>query len=176
MKDVKTPIELDRHRHIIFDMNAFYELEQHFGSFDGMINELNSNPKDAIPLLLWIGLLQDDEKLTNEQVIEMTKNTLHYQLAEKILRAVSLGLPVSDKGPNTNTNTTSKNEEKEWDWSWFYYMGTVLLNMPEAVFWRSTPRKLFSLWETHKKVNGLDQAEKPNKASSQAQAFVDHYL
>ncbi|WP_206704656.1 hypothetical protein [Paenibacillus alvei] len=45
-------------------------------------------------------------------------------------------------------------------------MGTVLLGMSEAVFWRCTPRKLFALWEVHKRVNGLDnttpaQAEVP---------------
>ncbi|GAB6931589.1 hypothetical protein JCM10914A_55720 [Paenibacillus sp. JCM 10914] len=177
MKDKKTPIELDKVRYIMFDLNAFYETEQHFGSFNGMIEQLNTNPKGAIPLLLWIGLLHDDEALTVEQTIEWTHDISHYYIAEKILQAVSIGLPESNTSNTTNKpSTDTASIEKGWDWAWFFYMGTVLFNRSEAVFWRTTPRKLFAMWDIHRQVNGLDQAQPESKESAQARAFVDQYL
>lgn len=61
--------------------------------------------------------------------------------------------------PDSSTTQSSSGESKGWDWNWLYYMGTVLLGMDERSFWRCTPRKLFSLWEVHKKVNGLDKQD-----------------
>lgn len=174
MKDEKVPVVLDRQRYIIFDMNAFYEMEKQFGSFDDMIVVLTNNPKESIPLLLWIGLLHDDEHLTIDQVKDMIADTAHIQIAEKILQAVSLGLPESDK---TKTNGTKpEKQENAWDWAWFNYMGTVLLNRPEAVFWRTTPRKIFALWEIHKKVNGLDKEEQESPEQAKARALIDQYI
>lgn len=38
-----------------------------------------------------------------------------------------------------------------------YYFGTVLLNMSEEVFWRCTPRKLFSLMDVHVQLNTTEE-------------------
>jgi hypothetical protein len=58
-----------------------------------------------------------------------------------------------------------------WDWDWLYYMGTNLLKMSEKEFWRCTPRKLFALWNVHKKVNGLDT--KTTKKEENKEVFID---
>lgn len=51
-----------------------------------------------------------------------------------------------------------------WNWLWLYYLGTVVLGMSEAEFWRCTPRKLFALAEVHLKVHsGEGQKEKPQE-------------
>ena len=52
-----------------------------------------------------------------------------------------------------------------WDWTWYYYIGTVVLNMTEEVFWRTTPRKFFALLGAHNRANTNDESEekKPNK-------------
>jgi hypothetical protein len=50
-----------------------------------------------------------------------------------------------------------------------YYIGTVLLNMEESTFWRCTPRKLFSLIDTHIRINNPDEA-KPSGQSNQSVA------
>lgn len=42
------------------------------------------------------------------------------------------------------------------DFDWFYYISTVHLNMRESDFWRSTPRKIGTLWRMHKKFNGWE--------------------
>ena len=38
-----------------------------------------------------------------------------------------------------------------------YYLATVILNMSEEVFWKCTPRKLFSLIEVHARFNNPDE-------------------
>ncbi|MEO2212125.1 hypothetical protein ABGV40_14880 [Paenibacillus amylolyticus] len=54
-------------------------------------------------------------------------------------------------------------------------MGTVILQMQEAAFWRCTPRKLFALWKVHKRVNGLGEQEDP-VASAAQQRWIDQYM
>jgi hypothetical protein len=48
-----------------------------------------------------------------------------------------------------------------------YYVGTVLLRMDENTFWRTTPRKLFSLMEVHVKINNPDAATPSGKDNKQ---------
>lgn len=35
------------------------------------------------------------------------------------------------------------------DWVLLYYVGTVVLNMSESVFWKSTLRKLHAVFKCH---------------------------
>lgn len=46
-----------------------------------------------------------------------------------------------------------------WDWGWLFYLGTNLLKMTEEQFWRSTPKKLQSLFKVYKSVNGISENE-----------------
>jgi hypothetical protein len=45
-------------------------------------------------------------------------------------------------------------------------MATVILKMSEEEFWKCTPRKLFAIWEVHKKVNGI-------KSEKEEMAYID---
>lgn len=40
------------------------------------------------------------------------------------------------------------------DWVRLYYIGTVVLGMPEAAFWHTTLRKLRALYRVHLQVRG----------------------
>ncbi|WP_337039328.1 hypothetical protein [Paenibacillus illinoisensis] len=52
-------------------------------------------------------------------------------------------------------------------------MGTVILQMQETVFWRCTPKRLFALWEIHKRVNGLEEKDAaPNDPSGYINQFI----
>lgn len=53
-------------------------------------------------------------------------------------------------------------EDDAWDWPFLYYVGTVLLNMPERAFWRIMPRKLNELAQVHAQLNGSGET-KPQK-------------
>ncbi|MHB8984052.1 MAG: phage tail assembly chaperone [Carboxydocellales bacterium] len=59
-----------------------------------------------------------------------------------------------------------------WDWPWLMYMGTVLLRMTENEFWRCTPRKLFALWNAHKRYNSSpEEQNKPSVACLDATPY-----
>lgn len=55
-----------------------------------------------------------------------------------------------------------------WDWPMLLYVGTVILGMSEAKFWRTTPRKLNALAKVHSDLNssGADEDDKCDTAST----------
>ncbi len=76
IREVRIPIELDKPRTLLFDLNAFAELEDKFGS-----------------LLLWAGLLHEDENLTERQVGAMISLTNVEKIMEQITEALTAALP-----------------------------------------------------------------------------------
>ena len=45
--------------------------------------------------------------------------------------------------------TAASGAQESVDWVLLYYVGTVVLNMSEKVFWRSTLRKLHAVFKCH---------------------------
>jgi hypothetical protein len=76
MSDVKavrpikqgTPIDLDRERHLLFDLNALAALEECYGDIDKALKELGKGSIKAIKAILWCGLLHEDPKLSQTEV------------------------------------------------------------------------------------------------------------
>ncbi|MNW55195.1 hypothetical protein D3C74_328430 [compost metagenome] len=172
MKIEKTPIYLDIQRHLVFDLDAVYDLEKIYGAFMDAIKAVRLDAFDDTARMLYFGLRHEDAALNEEAVSGFIDVTNRFVVIEKILRSVSLSLP--DRGDHHQGEFTAQEENKGWEWDWLYYMGTVLLGMSEAVFWRCTPRKLFALWAIHRKVNGLDPTESPEY--KRTQAWIDQYI
>ena len=64
IKGKRIPIELDRTRHLIYDLNALAELEDRVGDLDKFFKSLSE--KKGLPLkimrfMLWAGLISEDE-------------------------------------------------------------------------------------------------------------------
>lgn len=177
MKDKKAPIYLDRRRHLLYDLDAVYELEQIYGSFAKAIKSVRLDAFDDTARVLYFGLRHEDETLTIADVDQLIDVTNRFEVIEKIVKAVSLSLPDSSTVQTTTQQTQQPDDidESGWEWDWLYYIGTVQLGMSEAVFWRCTPRKLFSLWAIHKRVNGWDE-EKETPEQSAAKAWVDQHI
>ncbi|MNW39617.1 hypothetical protein D3C74_167090 [compost metagenome] len=173
MKVKKIPIDLDKQRNIVYDLDAIYDLEGIYGSFDEAIKSVRLDAFDDTAKMLYFGLRHQDSTLDETAVDQMVDVTNRFTIIEKILQAASLCLPDNDTS-QTNTQTQQDTGNKGWEWDWLYYIGTVLLGMSEAVFWRCTPRKLFALWAIHKRVNGLEEKESPEQAK--AQAWIDQYI
>lgn len=57
-----------------------------------------------------------------------------------------------------------------WDWPFLLYVGTVLLKRTEAAFWRTTPRKLNVLIETHLELN---KSSNDDEAIPKNGTFID---
>ncbi len=58
IREVRIPIELDKPRTLLFDLNAFAELEDKFGSLDQAFQKMQAGSVKATRTLLLAGLLQ----------------------------------------------------------------------------------------------------------------------
>jgi len=71
LKDVKpvtVSLVLDKERTIKYDLNAFAELEDTYGSMEQAFAAMQSGSMKAARTLLWAGLLHEDESLTPRKV------------------------------------------------------------------------------------------------------------
>ena len=68
VKSVVVPLLLDKPRTIKFDLNAFAELEEKYGSMEKVFSAMRSGSIKAARTLLWAGLLHEDESLTERTV------------------------------------------------------------------------------------------------------------
>jgi flagellar motor switch protein FliG len=70
-KDIRpkaVPIQLDKQRHLLYDMNAFCEIEDKLGGIQQAFDILMNGSPKGIRTLLWAGLIHEDEELTEKQV------------------------------------------------------------------------------------------------------------
>ena len=68
VKEIAIPLSLDKPRTVKFDLNAFAELEDKYGSMEKAFSAMQSGSIKAARSLLWAGLLHEDETLTERQV------------------------------------------------------------------------------------------------------------
>ena len=93
IREVRIPIELDKPRTLLFDLNAFAELEDKFGSLDQAFQKMQQDSVKATRTLLWAGLLHEDENLTERQVGAMISLTNVESIMEQITEALTAALP-----------------------------------------------------------------------------------
>lgn len=103
LKGKRVPIELDRTRYLIYDLNTLAELEEKIGELDQFFKSLSErvNQKKALPfktvrLLLWAGLVSEDEKLTEKQVGSFVFLENIELVTNKIIEAVNASMPLAD--------------------------------------------------------------------------------
>lgn len=174
---IKTPIDLDKRRNIVFCMASFAELDEMYGSKRKALESLQSGGLKHIRAWLWAGLIHEDEHLTIEDVGSIIVNStkeLILDVTDKVLKAASINLPLSTPDDVKHDAAVVSEENTGWDWDWMYYMGTTILGMSEDEFWRCTVRKLFALWDVHVRANGLDQHKE--KKTSAPPGFIDQFI
>jgi hypothetical protein len=100
VKVKEVSIMLDKPRKIIFDFNAFVDLEDIYGTIEEAMKVLGEKKIRTLRQFLWIALKQDDETLTEMQVGKMLSLVDMGIITEKLTEAVSTGLP--DEKPKKN--------------------------------------------------------------------------
>jgi len=96
IKDVKIPIEVNGEvKHINYDLNAFAELEDIYGTMEDMQAALDTGSIKAIRKFLWAGLIHENKDLTEEEVGKWFNVISMPIVSEKINEALGLALPVS---------------------------------------------------------------------------------
>lgn len=100
IKPNKIAVILDKERHLLFDLNAFAELEDLYGSVDNAMDALDSGSIKVLRKLLWLGLIHEDEELTERQVGAMLDMPSVNILGELINEALTAQMP--QKGEEGN--------------------------------------------------------------------------
>ncbi|MBD7967768.1 hypothetical protein [Paenibacillus gallinarum] len=93
---VKLPVNLDKPRNLIYDLNAMIELEEKYGTQRKAIEAITSKKLKAIRTWLWAGLVHEDEFLTEKQVGSMLSGAdpeVLLDMVNKIMEALSVNLP-----------------------------------------------------------------------------------
>ncbi len=172
MKQRYTAVELDDIRCLLYDLNAFYELETTYESIPKALLTLKTNHMTELAEFLKIGLAHENDLAVTKDQIELWINIENRMLlTEQVIHAISIALPNNKKESN-QASTSNATENDAWEWDWIYYIGTVLLGMSEAVFWRCTPQKLFALWDVHKRYHGLTD----NEAQQPSTSYLDQFI
>jgi hypothetical protein len=93
VKVKKIPVMLDKERHLVFDLNAFCELEDKYGGQKEALEALNSGSFKAIRAFLWAGLLHEDENITEKQVGSWITMDNISEISDRITEAMKNALP-----------------------------------------------------------------------------------
>lgn len=93
MKRKQTFIELDKERELIYDLNSFAELEERYGTVDDALGQMEKGSIKAIRCVLWVGLIAEDETLTEKQVGRMITIQDLERLSETMNEAMTNDLP-----------------------------------------------------------------------------------
>lgn len=84
-------------REIRFTLNAMAELEDRYGSVDAAFKALDSGSIKAARCVLWAGLLDSDETLTEQQVGKLIDIQLMNKIMEDLGDALSEDMPAKDE-------------------------------------------------------------------------------
>lgn len=92
------PITLDQPRTLLYDFNAFIELEELYGDVNKAFKGLEQLKMKPIRDMIWAGLLHEDENLTPRQVGKMLHPSNIEEIALKITEAIGVSLPEPEEG------------------------------------------------------------------------------
>lgn len=93
------PITLDKPRNLLYDFNAFIELEEQYGDIKIALEGVEDLKLKPIRDMIWAGLIHEDENLTRKQVGRMLNLTNMQEIASKIMEALGVSLPEPEDKP-----------------------------------------------------------------------------
>ena len=105
IREIAVPITLDKPRTLRFDLNAFAELEEKFGSMDAAFHAMQKGSLKAARSLLWAGLLHEDETLTERKVGGMVTLANMSGIMDSITSALTAAMPDGDEVASTGDPT-----------------------------------------------------------------------
>lgn len=115
VKDVRikmVPIVLDKERNLKFDLNAFAELEEIYGSIDDAMEAMEKGSIKAVRALLWCGLIHEDAELTTKDVGALIGLSSLQDLATALTTAMGTQMPAEPKSKGKGKgNKEVENEE-----------------------------------------------------------------
>ena len=86
-------ITLDKERHLLYDLNAFAELEEVFGTVEEALKALESGKLKAFRAILWCGLIHEDEEISITDVGALIGLADMEYVATALNEAISSAMP-----------------------------------------------------------------------------------
>ena len=103
VKPVTVSLTLDIERTLKYDLNAFAEIEEVYGSMQQAFAAMQAGSMKAARTLLWAGLLHEDEKLTPRKVGALVTldnmNPVMDAISEALLEAMPEDDTAEPEGP-----------------------------------------------------------------------------
>lgn len=98
IRDKGVPIQLDKKRHLKFDLNALCELEERYETIDKAVDVITNNPKlKDIRYILYLALSHEDEELTEKQVGKLITIKNINEVINALNKAMNVSLPDVDE-------------------------------------------------------------------------------
>ena len=91
-----------------FDMNAFAELEEIYGSVETALNKVGVGSIKVFRTFLWAGLIHENKELTQEDVGKMFDLSETVELKKLINEAIKNGLPDLKENPSKKEQSQAK--------------------------------------------------------------------
>ncbi len=97
------PVMLDKERNLLYDLNAFAEIEEHYGSIDEAMAALEKGSIKAVRVLLWAGLIHEEldekeqPKITVRQVGSWIAPSMLQDIADKLGQAIGSAIPEEEE-------------------------------------------------------------------------------
>ena len=108
IREKKTPSKIGAEtKYLHYDLNAFAELEEVYGSIESAMNALSKGSVKAIINVLRAGLLHENEELTVKDTGKMFDLSRMKEIGELINQAITLAMPDQDE------NSLKKNTENK---------------------------------------------------------------
>lgn len=105
VRDIRTKlisIQLDKERHLKFDLNAFAELEDIYGDINAALEAIQKGSVKAIRAMLWAGLVHEDKSLKIEDVGAMIDMSNINEVVSIISDAISEAMPKEKEDEEKN--------------------------------------------------------------------------
>lgn len=100
-------MNLDKERHLKFDLNAFAMLEEKYGSIDEALRKIENGSITALRFILWAGLVHEDPTLTVEDVGRMFDIRNLSEVSKQIFEAVGAAMPSREGGDLEDPSKTA---------------------------------------------------------------------
>lgn len=109
IREKKTPLQVGENAYNLFyDLNAFAELEEIYGSVEKAMSILAGGSVKAIINILWAGLIHENETLTQKEVGKMFDLSQMPEIGSLINEAINRAIPQSSEPAGAKTDTKKK--------------------------------------------------------------------
>lgn len=114
MKQIGVTINLDKERHLVFDLDSFCEMEEKYGSVNEVFKAIGKGSMKDLRYITWLGLKNEDEKLNEKDAGHLIKAPQFKELSDKLILALGLSLPKADnKQKNDQPKETPADTKKK---------------------------------------------------------------